>query len=596
MAENYLSRSIADKQKDSGVPDDIVKGLYAVFPSAIDEGYLPNNFANIENMLTLSDIEGKESKIEQQVFSFAYVLKNVIEKEQTKETAFLQAMINKYGELDKYPFLKQEIKELKELLEIKNSEADLTANFPTIFKKMQSIISKLSEFQEMVKNNNVDFEAFEKEVETITERDIFTAFTEYVHDERILDMSVDDFLDKEFSNYMTNYLAQKGGAIDKIKSFVETIKKVAEIKDYSALQSYKATNSKIKDVKELKSNKGKKRVINNIEDLADALVITLLNGKLRGMAGETTLTISGTSSAGQVEKTLTNFLGGQSQVQGESDNVVILSAELEIVTEDVFDTLRKANNGALTSEKISEYIHDAKNNVGWVIRYSSKDQSGGRYEQYLSEGWDSRKDFLQGGSGAVTAKHSASLNSRINTILDFSKTIGNDKNIDNFLFILANVGKSLLYEKEYNKAKELLLQLSFVFLLEEWGIEERVRENIEQVKNYPEGAKTIHVFYLNGEYYPGSFFLKTILANVEKRLSKGVLKTTLSKELVIKEGGVEKKISALEYYLKMKEQVPPGIARWNNLRAFNLEKTTFDLKIDDTALQDFIQVLSLPEF
>lgn len=596
MGENYLSRSMADKQKDSGVPNDIVKGLYAVFPSAIEEGYLPNNFANIENILTLSDIQGKESKIEQEVFSFAYVLKNVIEKEEAKEMAFLQAMIDKYGELEKYPFLNEEIKELKELLEVRNNEADLTANFPTIFKKMQSIISKLSTYQEMVKNNNVDFKEFEKEVETITERDIFTAFTEYVNDERILDMSVADFLDKGFSDYMTNYLAQKGGAVDKIRNFVETIKKVAEVKDYSALQSYKATNSKVKDVKELKSNKGKVRVINNIEDLANTLVITLLNGKLRGMAGETTLTISGAAAAGQVEKTLTNFLGTQSRVQGESDNMVILSAELEIVTEDVFDILRKANNGALTSEKISEYIHDVKNNVGWVIRYSSKDQSGGRYEQYLSEGWDSRKDSLQGGSGAVTAKHSASLNSRINTILDFSKTIGRDKNIDNFLFILANVGKSLLYEKEYNKAKELLLQLSFVFLLEEWGIEERVREDIEKVENYPEGAKTIHVFYLNGEYYPGSFFLKAILANVDKRLSKGVLKTSLSKELVVKEGKTEKKVSALEYYLKMREQVPSGIARWNNLRAYNLEKTTFDLNIDTTALQEFIKVLSLPEF
>ena len=584
---NYLSRSTSSKQQDSGVPKNLVEGLYAVFTSAKEEGYvLPSDLGNVANNLMVpAALKGKQNDVQQDIFSFASILEQVIEQEQTKEEQFLNELVKKYGELEKYPFLNNEIKEIEELRSYTGNS--LIANFPLIFKKVQLIAQKLYAYQNMIKNNQIDIEKLLQEVESITEPEIFSAVTEYVHDADILELSVEDFLDTKFKEYISNYLMNKGKSKVIVDSLIEKIMEVSDIKNYSALQSEKKKGTKIKDIREMKTKSGK-RVIDNIKDFGDAMVISLLNGKLRGATAEGNLTISGASSTGRATRTLSYFTGKvESGKQMESDNILIFSSSLELITDDVLEKIRQANNGALTAEKISEYIQQIDNNTKWVIRYSSKDQSGGNFTQYLEEGWGERKNSLRGGSGAVTAKHVASLDSRVMNILEFQQMIGGNVDITDFLFVLANTSKSLIYENNQNKAKELLLQLSFLFLLEDWGIEKEVEQAEKKIEKYPKGANVLHVFFLNGEYYPGSFFLRGILENIRPAL-------TIQPKKIMSLNSFSTPNDLLNQYENIKQNKPSGIERWNELRGINLNGIQFGIKIDEAGLKQLITALQTP--
>ena len=589
----------------SGVPSSIIEGHYGIIPKALEEMHYEDFGLDLEvntgNFLSIAKA-GKEKMdefiLEINKMNFLDTIQKVAINEREKEKDFINNLL-----INKKDIIKEET-----LLKLQTLNNGPIEGFPELFNEVQKIIDEIYIASKSIEDQSATQKLIEISKD-ISEKRIFEIMSDFFigdqfNGSNILDINFNDIIGDggKLKEYMIKKLSDNSSDAEVIKSvedYVNKVYSVANGQEYNYLRIKGDASRTIREILMDKSlirkrkmkvydeSKGKiveKRMdthIVTIRSFITTLITGYLNGKFRGMTSEGALDIRGLSNTGKVID--------DRNLSIETDNIIHLTSDFE------YDTsfADKINQHQIKTQKqLNKAISELKN--GFVIRYSSKDQRGGKIEYYLG-----KADYSPG-TGGVTAKHEGSILARMHTFEQLKQLAGKeDKNMDVFLFVFTNYCKDLLFSGNNAVGKillDVLVQFGYNFLMEEWDLDtligdiEKIQEEVQEEVEYltEGGAKTLHVFYLNGNFYPSSFILTTIFEYFNQlELSKSARTINLkpiSATITLGE-------SAYTEYTKIRKTMPPGTGRWNVIRDFAQKNVNFSYNINISNLEKIIDSL-----
>ena len=311
---------------------------------------------------------------------------------------------------------------------------------------------------------------------------------------------------------------------------------------YNILQS--------KDKIKVKEREKKQRKEITVAKFAEDIVHNLL---FNGLSAEYFLSLNeGSTHTGKVQKKYKSKTGEIKMGNIQSDVIQLVSMEAEF--SEVLNKSPLSDLELELREKILKLKEIYSTDDYFLIHYSAKD-----LYQYSSE-------------RRVTIRESSALDYRIQELSEVAEII-NEKDIDNLIFGLVNIGKGAIGEAQEhrNNIRDSIAALCATWMFEDY--EETFKQLTAEKSN-----NRIHCYFINGKYYLLSDILYLIIKQFEKK-NKNLVQVNLS-------------LYKHDIYGEVrKENKYQGIPRWEEVRKQTLKKNNIGIRMDTLLLEKVLMDL-----